>query len=538
MQLDQLIAALSEPKAYPFPVKDVEVLQTHISVVFLAGPFAFKIKKPVKFGFVDFSTLEKRRHFCEREVQLNRRLAPNVYLGTVPVGQTAEGLQVEGAGQVVEWGVKMQRLPESATLRELVRKGTITVDLVKQVATTVASFHRQADKNEAIAEFGRFDAVARNVRDLFLESEPQVGSTASPRVFERLQQLVEQELARHKLLIEERARAGWTRDLHGDLHLDHIYCFPEKSPPDDLVIVDCIEFNDRFRFLDVVADMAFPVMDFASYGRRDLARAFAEAYFQATKDRSGQTLVPLYTAYRAMVRAAVEGLKLREKEITDQAATVESCRAHWLLALAELEEPIRKPCLVLIGGLPGTGKSVLARGLSRASGFEVIRSDIIRKQLAGLPAANVAGTLRVQPPSEEADILPVPRIYTPEWNERTYAECLRQAKQLLFEGRRVIIDATFREDNRRGLFLDTAARSGVQGMMLLCRAKPETIRRRLDQRRHDVSDADWAVHLQLAQRWKEPGEQTARSLFEIRTDGSEEESLVQAIEVLRDQGLS
>jgi aminoglycoside phosphotransferase family enzyme/predicted kinase len=523
MDLANLITALANSAAYPFPAKDVEVLQTHISAVFLAGAYAYKIKKPVNFGFVDFSTLEKRLYFCEQEVKLNRRLAPSVYLGVVPVAQTAGGPKFEGTGEVIEWAVKMRRLPEAATLRERLRRGEITVPSIEAVARKIASFHQEADSNETIAEFGRFEAVARNLRDIFNQSEKQVGATVSQVVFERLRALTEGNLSSLRPSIDERARQGKTRDMHGDLHLDHIYLFPEEPAPGDLVIVDCIEFNDRFRFLDPVADMAFPVMDFEFYGRRDLARAFADAYFQCTSDDEGRALLSLYSAYRATVRGSVEGLKLAEKEISesDRALTLESSRAHWLLALEELEEPSRKPCLVLVGGLPGTGKSALAQGLAAVAGFEVIRSDVVRKELAGLPGQEPT-------PSHLRET-----IYTTQWNDKTYTECLRRAKDLLFEGKRVIVDATFREEKRRRRFLDGATRCGVRGLLLLCQAKPGTVRGRLEKRQSDPSDADWSVYSRMAERWEAIGELTAPTLSKITTDGTPEQGLSQALEALR-----
>jgi uncharacterized protein len=523
MELTNLIPALSRAAAYPYPAKDVQVLQTHISAVFLAGPYAYKIKKPVNFGFVDFSTLEKRLHYCEQEVKLNRRLALSVYLGVVPVSQTAEGLKFEGAGEIVEWAVKMQRLPEAATLRERLRHGEIAVAVVEAIAEKIASFHQEAATNQTIAEFGRFDAVARNLRDIFKQSESQVGTTVSQTVFARVQALTEGNLSRLRPLIDARAREGKIRDTHGDLHLDHIYLFPEEPAPDDLIIVDCIEFNNRFRFLDPVADMAFPVMDFAYYGRRDLARAFTESYFRCTGDDEGRALLPLYAAYRATVRGSVEGLKVAEREISevDRVATLEKSRAHWLLALEELEEPGRKPCLVIVGGLPGTGKSALAQGLARAASFELIRSDVVRKELAGL--------LRHEP----APLHLREEIYTPEWNDRTYVECLRRAKELLFQGKRVIVDATFREESRRRNFLDAARGCAVRGLMLLCEAKPETVRLRLEKRRSDPSDADWSVFSRMVECWEEIGELTAQTLYKVATDGAPEQGLSQALEALR-----
>lgn len=518
MDLAGLIEALSCPAAYPRPVENVEVRQTHISVVFLAGEYVYKLKKPVNPGFLDFSTLEKRLHFCDEEVRLNRRLAPDVYIGVVPVVRTANGLKWEAEGEVIEWAVKMRRLPEEATLRERLRRGEVGVELIESLARKIAAFHRTAETNERIAAFGRFDAVSRLVRDVLGQSVPQVAKTVSQSVFDRIGILTEKTLSRLRPLIDRRAARGMPRDTHGDLHLDHIYYFPDKEPPADLVIVDCIEFNDRFRFIDPVADIAFAVMDLAFHGRRDLACAFADAYFRAAADEEGRKLLPLYTAYRASVRGEVEGLLVMEKEVPEpeRTASEKRARAHWLLALSELETPGRKPCLLFMAGLPGTGKSMLAQALVQKSNLCLIRSDVVRKELA----RNV---------KED--------IYTPEWNSRTYGECLRRAEDYLFEGKRVLIDATFREEKQRRTFLEAAIHWGVPGAMLLCRAEPDTVRNRLEQRRGDASDADWAIYVHLAASWEEVGASTERNCHVISTQGSPGESLSSAIVLLRHMGL-
>jgi aminoglycoside phosphotransferase family enzyme/predicted kinase len=521
MDLADLIEALSSPAAYPQPVEEVEVRQTHISVVFLAGEYVYKLKKPVNPGFLDFSTLEKRLHFCYEEVRLNRRLAPDVYLGVVAVVRTTDGLKWEAEGEAIEWAVKMRRLPEEATFLERLRRGEVGVELIESLAGRIASFHRTAEANERIAAFGRFDGVARLVRDVFTNSAPQVGKTVSPAVFERIRTVTEETLSRLRPLIEKRASQNRTRDAHGDLHLDHIYYFPDKEPPADLVIVDCIEFNERFRFIDPVADMAFAVMDLAFRGRRDLARVFADAYFHAADDEEGRELLPLYTAYRATVRGEVEGMLVMEKEVpeAERTAAEKRVRAYWLLALGELEEPRKKPCLLFMAGLPGAGKSMLAQALVEKADFCLIRSDVVRKELA------------TSTPSASKE------IYSPEWTERTYAECLRGAEQLLFEGKRVLIDATFREEKQRRIFLEAAVQWGVPGAMLLCRAEPDTVRRRLQQRRGDASDADWSIYLHLAASWEEPDAFTRRYCHVISTEGGSEEGFSRALEVLRQMGL-
>jgi len=341
MELAPLIEALSDAAAYPHGVEKVEVRHTHISIVFLAGPYAYKVKKPVNLGFLDFSDLDKRRHFCEEEVRLNRRLAPRVYLGAAPITRTATGVKVEGGGEVVEWAVKMERLPEAAALEKRLQRGEVGVELVEALARKVATFHARAAGGAHVSAFGRFAVVAGNARENLDQVAPQVGTTLSQAVFERLRALTEETLARLRPLIESRAARGTPRDTHGDMHLDHVYLFPERRPPDDLVIIDCIEFNERFRFADPVADMAFLVMDLVFHGRRDLARAFAEEYFRASGDEEGRALLPFYTAYRAAIRAKVLGFELLEKEIpeAERVAAAAKARAHWLLALGELEAP-------------------------------------------------------------------------------------------------------------------------------------------------------------------------------------------------------
>jgi aminoglycoside phosphotransferase family enzyme/predicted kinase len=527
MEIDRLIAALSDPVAYPLPVDAVEVRQTHISVVFLAGSRVYKVKKAVELGFVDYSTLGSRRHHCEQEVRLNRRLGPSVYLGVVPITRDGDVLRVGGHGEVIEWAVEMERLPDEAMLRERLRHGMVGPEVVEALARRVADFHARADGGPAVAAYGRFEVVSGNARENFEQAAAHVGTGLSRGVFERLRKRTEEALAALRPLIEGRAERGVPRDGHGDLRLDHVYLFPDRPPPADLVVIDGIEFNERFRCADPVADTAFLVMDLAFHSRRDLAAAFADAYFRAAGDAEGRTLLPFYTAYRAAVRGKVEGIKGSEPEVpgSERAAALVRARAYWLLALGELEDADRRPCLILVGGLPGAGKSTLARGLTGPAGLQVIRSDLVRRELGGLADDEVARS-----PFETG-------IYSPEWAERTYAECLRRAEALLFEGRRALVDASFRSEASRRLFLETAARWGVPALLLLCRADPEVVQARLRQRQSDASDADWSIHLKIAERWEEPGPLTRPAARMIDTSGEAAEALSLATEALRGLGL-
>jgi aminoglycoside phosphotransferase family enzyme/predicted kinase len=528
MEIVQLIEALANPSAFPYSVQGIEVRQTHISVVFLAGPFAYKLKKPVNLGFLDFSTLDKRRHYCEEEVRLNRRLAPTVYRGVVPIAKTVIGIRFEGEGDAIEWAVKMERLPEGASLLARLSRGEVGREIIELLARKIAAFHAQAESGPHIAAFGRYEVVAQNARENFEQSKSHVGVTVSRNVFDRLRARTEESLEKLWPLIEARAAREIPKDTHGDLHLDHVYYFPDREPPNDLIVIDCIEFNKRFRYADPIADIAFLAMDLIFHGRRKLADDFIEQYKHFTGDDEGMALLPFYVAYRATVRAKVEGIELFEKEISqdERSAVHSTAQSHWLLALGELEKPSRRPCLALVGGLPGSGKSTLSRGLAEQGGFHVIRSDVVRKELAGLdPKASARGGF------DEG-------IYTKEWTTRTYAECLLRAERKITEGGRVIVDASFGDDGHRREFLATASRLGVPGLLLICTVNADVARNRIEARRGDASDADQFTYQQATERWQPYGPLTQALFHEISTDGIKEEALARAFEILKSERLA
>ncbi|UCG76660.1 MAG: AAA family ATPase [Gemmatimonadota bacterium] len=529
MELTRLIEELSRAAAYPHPFEDFQLRHTHISVVFLVDRFAYKVKKPVDLGFLDFTTLEKRRHFCDEEVRLNRRLAPGVYLDVVPITVEEDGLRLGGGGRIVEYAVQMRRLPPEATFLSWLGRGELERTHLERLADRVAAFHGNARSSAEVSRYGRFDVVSGNARENLEQSRPHVGETISRPVFDRISTVLERRLQELQPLIEARADADVPRDTHGDLHLDHVYLFPGREPPADIVVIDCIEFNERFRYADPVADAAFLVMDLIFHGRRDLARVFAEAYFTASRDDEGRRLLPFYVSYRAAVRAKVEGMITEEREVPegDREAAVGRSRAHWLLALSQLEDPNRRPCLLLVGGLPGTGKSTLARGLAARAGFTVLSSDRTRKQLAGLEPDAPAGAAFGR------------GIYTEAWNRRTYSLLLRRATECLFRGERVLVDASFGRQGDRDRFFAAADRLGLPVFLFTCEAPAAQVLQRLAARRpgSGPSDADGSIYLGAAQVWEDPPRSMAHRTCRIETTRGPTASVEQALDRLREARL-
>ncbi len=294
--LPELIKALFEPEAYPESPQKVELVQTQISYVFLAGEYVYKIKKPVDMGFLDYTTLEKRRYYCGREVELNRRLCADTYLGVVPITKDKGRFIVEGKGEAAEYAVKMRRLPQDAMMDVMLVKNKVTKKMVEDVARTVADFHQRADTSAEITEIGGIDAVIKNTSENFEQTEQYAGTIMPRQAFERIKKYTEGFIKENESLFYRRAAEGRIRDCHGDLHVAHI-CFGDK-----ICIYDCIEFIDRLRYTDVVADVAFLAMDLDHYGRRDLAEVFVKAYIKQSGDKELLKLLNFYKCYRAYVR--------------------------------------------------------------------------------------------------------------------------------------------------------------------------------------------------------------------------------------------
>jgi len=474
--LPELVQDLLRPQAYGADARQrVTLRTTHASWVFLIGDEVWKVKRPVDFGFLDFRSPADRRHACAEEVRLNRRLAPGVYLGVEPIrlsgrGHTIAGAGGDGAGPVVDWAVHMRRLPDQASAAALLASGLLGPERLHAVADRLAAFLAVAP---LISSLDDPEVLRRNVDENFAQVEPFVGEIIDWPTFEDVRAYQLAALDRHRDRFAARIAGGRIRDGHGDLRLEHIYFLP---PPDGVVAIDCIEFNDRFRAGDVASEAAFLAMELEAARRPDLAAGFLARFAEASNDFELYGVIDFYLSYRAWVRGKVAAfvatdgatdVALRERKQAE-------ARRQFALARSFLGDPIDTPFLIAVGGMIGTGKSTLAAALGRELAVPVISSDRTRKATAGLAPTARAGA----------------ELYTADALERNYGEVLRRARLVLESGRGVVLDATFQTHRWRRAAADLANATGASFAHLETRCADTVVSSRLAERRGRPSESD------------------------------------------------
>ena len=477
-ELPAFVQALLTAQPYPHRPHQVELVQTQMSFLFLTGDYVYKVKKPVNLGYLDYTTLEQRRHFCHQEVALNRRLCPEVYLGVVGITQERGTFFIEREGDPIEYAVKMRQLPRERMMDHLLRTGKVTAKMVGEVAPKLARFHREAESSPEISQYGAVANIKVNTDENFSQTEGYIGLSITAERYKRLRSYTNAFLEQKAPLLERRAREGRVRDCHGDVHSAHV-CFS-----DSIVIYDCIEFNDRFRYGDVASEVAFLAMDIDYHGRPDLSREFVEAYLEASSDGELREVLDFYKCYRAYVRGKVEGFKLKDPLISEaeKGRVLGVAQRYYELADSYCDPGLR-PTLFIISGLIGTGKSTLAREMGRRAGFAVISSDVTRKALADIPA-----TERHLDSFQEG-------LYSPETTRRTYDEMYQAAQSILEEGRSVILDASFNKAEERGRARALAQAAGADFKAIECVASEETLRERLGRRFESESVSDGRLEI-------------------------------------------
>jgi len=463
----ELVAAMMQPGFYPKPPDKVTHTETHISHIFFAGDLVFKVKKPVRFSFLDYSTLSKRRFFLNEELRLNRRLAPSVYIGVVPITCDQSGWRLGGWGEPAEYGLVMRRLPERRMLPFLLETNQTTTEMMRELAVVLARFHMEATRVDASEARQYFQKVAQEWRDNLNDLTSFTEGVSRREQHDEFARWGEKFLRANQALIDQRAEQGWVRDVHGDLHCEHV-CFA----PEGVEIFDCIEFDPALRRCDLAAEIAFLVMDLEVRNGATFAGQFLERYLEIVNDPEQTKLLDFFKCYRALVRAKVYALRGAQGFSQAEKYFRYAERFLW-----------RHTVLVIVCGLTGSGKSTLARELGSSLGWPVFNSDVIRKQMTGVTGRHLAAV-------DES-------IYSPVMTSKTYAKLLREAEKSIAKGSGAILDATFARREQRESVLRMARKHNLPVFFFHCEASAEITRARLAQRNavgRDISDGRWAVY--------------------------------------------
>ena len=478
-----LIKALLKARAYEHEIATVSIVETHISWVLLTGKYAYKIKKPVNFGFLDFSTLEKRRFFCREELRLNRRLAADLYLDVVPITGMPEQPKMGGAGQTIEYAVKMIQFPAGLTLSERAENGQLGLVEIDQITSIIADFHEAVAKADEASPYGDSECIKHWFVENFDHIRPLLVDDKHKQQLQAIQTWGDDEWKNKAGLMQLRKQQGHVRECHGDLHLSNMTLINGK-----VTLFDCIEFNPKLRWIDVISEIAFLVIDLLHFGYDSLAYRLLNHYLQRTGDYQSMALLRYYLVYRALVCAKVSLLRhAQQATVSDQ-----NCLNYAAFAnLAERFTQVSQMALIITHGYSGSGKSTFAGQLAEKIGAVQIRSDIERKRLFGYRAHEHTGSAIDS------------GLYTEEASRKTYLYLAECAKIVIEAGFSAIIDATFLKTQQRDLFRLLAAECGVQFYIVDFQASDKELCKRLRQRQNDVSEATTDV-LQQQQQSAQP----------------------------------
>lgn len=466
--ISDLIQHMKQPEFYPHPVKEpIELIQTHISYILLTGEYTYKLKKPVDFGFLDFSTLAKRHHFLDEELRLNKPIAPEIYLEVLPIAKQHDKYVLGGEGEPIEYTLKMQQFPQENLLINMFDRGTLTEAHLEELGKFVAEFHAETPTNEYIRSFGETDIIQESIEDNYRKTEKYIGILQTQKQFEEIKHFSDTFLEKTELFKQRRDK-NKIRECHGDLHLKNICWWHDK-----IQLFDRIEFNEPFRFVDVIYDVAFVVMDLEVRERHDFANIFLNTYLEQTGDWEGLQVLPLYLSRQAYVRAKVTSFLLDDRAISEKEKQEAAKSASNYYKLAWEYTKSKQGKLILMSGLSGSGKTTIARKIAKEINAIHIRSDAVRKHLVGIPL------------TEKGD----DEIYTPQISDRTYDRLLELGGMLATQGFSVILDAKYDRHSLRQKAIDLAKSQQIPLEIIYCMAPIEILSDRLSQRTGDISDA-------------------------------------------------
>jgi len=506
----QLISSLQNPLLYGHPVSEIEIIETHISWVILTGAYAYKIKKPLDLGFLDFSTLAKRKYFCQRELELNKRLAPDYYLNVISVSGSYESpcLNDEGNGNesrdVIEYMLKMVQFPQENQLDRELAAGNLGVYSMYLVAEKIADFHDKINVAHDRQSFGDLSHVHQPVLNCYAQILTQIKDTSDILRVKKLQDWSSSTFSVLTNTFIARKEQGFVRECHGDLHLRNIAIVESR-----VIAFDCIEFSDDLRWNDLMSEVAFLVMDLDDHQQPVLANAFLNRYLELTGDYAGLAVFRYYLVYRAIVRAMVSCIRLSQEDIALEERNREYTGFLKYLDLAETYTVRQKPKLFIMHGLSGSGKTTVSQIISQTFSVIRVRSDIERKRLSGLHES-------------QRDFKGVGKgIYSAESSQQTYRKLYELAGQLLDANFSVIVDATFLKRSQRKMFQQLAKMHSVDYVLVHCFAERQIMESRLEKRKKqdvDASDADLAVLQNQINQDEHFSAEEKISLVEINTE--------------------
>jgi uncharacterized protein len=501
--MNNLIPALMKPDAYDEYVKNVRMVQTHISWIFLTGKYVYKIKKPVNFGFLNFTTLERRKVFCEKELELNKRLAEDMYLEVVPINQSNGKIKVKGPGEIIEYAVKMKEIGQEKMMSKQLEKNKVTLDTIEKISKILSDFH---SRTKEINQKDTFDVIKFNWNENFEQTKSFVDIVIENEKFDYIESTINKFLIDNKNLFEQRNNEGKIRECHGDLHSGNIFI------TDKIYIFDAIEFNERFRFSDVASEVAFLSMDLDFNKREDLADYFVKKYIEYSDDTKLSKLLNFYKSYRAFVRGKVISFKLNDKSVSEKEKNESKELAKKYFDLSFDYTKRFNPKVVVMYGFTGTGKSNLSKLVGKKIKGKIIKSDAIRKELAGVSLT----THKFDNYNEG--------IYTNDFSEKTYKEMFNRTRELLEKGVSCVLDATFSKKKYRDEAAEIAKQYNSEFFILECICPENLIKERLEMRlkTKSVSDGRWEIYQEQKKNFEPIGE---REKIHLIIDTSKKNSL-------------
>lgn len=470
----QIFQAMASPEFYPHRVARLQQQDTHISKVFLTGEIVYKIKKAVNLGFLDFSTLKKRRHYCVREILLNRRLSHDIYLDVVAVTRENGTYTIGGTGEILEYAVRMRQLSESRSLLQLIEKGRIDPSDMAALGSRLARFYVTTSQSKSLRAGQGWKNLCDACEENFRHTRNLSGTLLDKNIWETVKGATRSFLKSRKGAFYQRFKEAKIRDCHGDLRTDHIY-FTDQG----IQIIDCIEFNDHLRHIDVINDLAFLLMDLDFLGKPGIGDCLLDEFIKGTHDTNGLNLLAFYKCYRAVVRCKVNCISLSSRELKHPKREKIHMEALKYLDLAyHYAIQFSRPAVWVVCGMPATGKSTIAKAVSKALGIKVFRSDVVRKALFGLK------------PHQQDTTSAGKKCYSDSASSLTYGRLLLLTQQEIETGTSVIIDATYSKEKYRLDLISLVKEKGIRPLFIECSAQDRVIKERLVQRDFSPSVSD------------------------------------------------